>query len=117
VEEWKFDDVSELDEILFDIIGGLCGWVNCSYMDEELLNFVLERGELFVNVEELLKSMVGGNSWYEGEGMDEFIEKYGDREGISWGIEYDSNCSVMLKGDWFELRKEWEEEIKKRDWE
>jgi len=105
MEELKFDSVNELsEEDVCNVLGGLCLLVNCSEMKDE---WVKESwSKLWEKVSDVLEEMVNDGMWYEGEGREEFERKYGEMNGLRWGIEYDDNCSVLLKGDWWELRKE-----------
>jgi hypothetical protein len=111
-EEYKFNDVSELSELELNNISGLVWLSNCSFMEDEDIGYMEEEG--FGVVKEMIDRMEGG--WYMGERKEEFVEKYGEMSGIGWGIEYDDNCSVMLKGNWKELREEVKKEMIKREW-
>ena len=114
-ESYKFDRVKDVDDNVLNVLGGICCLLNCSYMEDDWVEEEIENGRMFENVEVIIDRMLNEGGWYEGEGKEEFLEKYGDMIGMNWGIEYDDNCSVFVKGDWKELREEVKEEISSRE--
>ena len=114
-EEIAFDKVNEVSDGELNTLGGLCMLINCSFMEDDWVEEEIEKGNLFGNVGEIIETMLKDGGWFEGENKEIFLKKYGNEVGINWGIEYDDNCSVLLEGDWKELREEVKKEISSRE--
>lgn len=109
----EFNNVKEMKEMELLFVGGMCGLVNCGYYDDEDIVRYESKGEWFENVKKLVDDVFEDSD--KNEVVFDFVEKYGEMVGVRWLMEYDDNVMVMLKGDWWELRDECKEEMKRRN--
>jgi hypothetical protein len=123
VENINIDDVRDLDDYMLMVVGGVCCLVNCCGLSDNDVERLEKENELFGIVNDFMDEgskkegwlMVEDGNDVENDLWDLFVKVYGESKCISWGIEYDENVSVMLKGNWFVLREEVKKEMKRRE--